>query len=255
MSTYDLLARFYDLENADFIEDLDLWVELAKASGGPVLELGCGTGRVTQQIARAGVKITGLDNSQSMLDGARAKLKRLPELAARATLIYGNMTKFEIPESRFALCIVPFNTFMHLQTTAEQLAMLTCARKHLTPGSQLVLDITNPSPTYADPPSESLMHERTFRDEAMSLTVQQFSTLRVERTAQQAQIVYHYDVLDDEGHLKRTLVPITLRYTFPIEMGLLLDRAGFRLAHLYGDYEESPLEDESERMVVVAEAV
>jgi SAM-dependent methyltransferase len=265
--SYDLLARFYDLENADFIEDLDFWVALAKESGGPVLELGCGSGRVTQQIARVGVDITGIDNSQAMLMLARAKLRHTPELAKRATLLYGDMLSFEIknpvgqePNSpntnlQFALCIVPFNTFMHLHTTSDQLAVLARVRKHLAPGGKLVMDITNPAPAYTDPGDETLTHERTFRNDTTVTTVQQFSTLRIDRTAQLAHIVYHYDTVAEDNTLKRTLVPITLRYTFPIEMGLLLDKAGFKLTHLYGDYDESPLDDESGRMVVVAEVV
>ncbi|MEK7786506.1 MAG: SAM-dependent methyltransferase, partial [Chloroflexota bacterium] len=64
-----------------------------------------------------------------------------------------------------------------------------------------------------------------------------------------------YDALAADGAVKRTLVPLTLRYTFPAEMSLLLERTGFRLAHLYGDYDESALTDESERMIVVAEAI
>lgn len=266
--TYDLLFRFYDLENADFVEDLDFWVRLAKESRGPVLELGCGSGRVTQQIARAGVTVVGLDNSEPMLSLARARLARQPELAARTTLIYGDMTDFSLapptappaqgePPDRptlFNLILVPFNTFMHLLTTVDQLAMLDCSRKHLRPGGRLVLDLTHAAPAYADPQTGSLTLERTFRDDVNNVTIEQFSTLRLERTAQLAHIVWHYDSIADDGSAKRTLVPLTLRYTFPAEMGLLLDRAGFRLAHLYGDYDESPLDDESERMLVVAHA-
>lgn len=262
--SYDLLARFYDLENADFIEDLDFWVDLAKESGGPVLELGCGSGRVTQQIARAGITVAGLDNSPAMLDLARSKLGRKPAVAARATLLAGDMTDFDLaaligsgpnpaPDG-FALIIAPFNTFMHLLTPAEQLALLTCARKHLAPGGRLVLDLTNPAPAYADPPTEALTLERTFRDEAAGLTVEQFSTLRLDRLDQIAHIIYRYDATAADGSLRRTLVPLTLRYTFPAEMSLLLGRAGLRLAHLYGDYDEAPLDDESGRMLVVAEA-
>jgi len=254
--TYDLLSRFYDLENADFTEDLDFWVRLAKECGGPVLELGCGTGRVTQQIARAGINVVGLDYSEEMLVLARAKLNRRPELAARATLIYGDMQNFDIDVSRLSfastadssrlqtaptslhLIIVPFNTFMHLLTTADQLAMLACARKHLGPGGRLVLDMTNPAPAYADSPHETLTLE-----------------LRIDRVDQIAHIVYHYDATAADGSLKRTLVPLTLRYTFPAEMKLLLERSGFKLVHMYGDYAGSPLDDESERMIVVAEAV
>src|SRR3990172_3774670 len=169
--TYDLLAHFYDLENADFIEDLDFWVGLAKESGGPVLELGCGSGRVTQQIAPAGITIVGLDHSEPMLALARAKLNRKSEVAARATLVCGDMTNFNLaptPNSNphhFPLIIVPFNTFMHLLTVTDQLAMLTCSRKHLITGGKLVLDLTNPASAYADPPAETLTLERTFRDD------------------------------------------------------------------------------------------
>ncbi|HLB47309.1 MAG TPA: class I SAM-dependent methyltransferase [Anaerolineales bacterium] len=259
--TYDLLAHFYDLENADFIEDLDFWVGLAKESGGPVLELGCGSGRVTQQIARAGITIVGLDNSEPMLALARAKLNRKSEVAARATLVCGDMTNFNLaptPNSNshhFPLIIVPFNTFMHLLTVTDQLAMLTCSRKHLITGGKLVLDLTNPASAYADPPAETLTLERTFRDDVNDLTIQQFSIIRLDRTAQIARIIWHYDSIAADGTVKRALVPLTLRYTFPAEMGLLLERSGFRLVHLYGDYDESPLDDESERMIVVAEAV
>lgn len=252
MILYDSLSRFYDLENADFVEDLDFWVGVAKDSGGPVLELGCGSGRATQQIARAGVNVTGLDNSEPMLALARAKLNRKPELAVRATLVHGDMTNFDLA-AKFAAVICPFNTFMHLTTTAEQLALLSCARRHLNPGGLLVLDLTNPAPAYLDS-NESLTLERTFRDDENNLTIQQFAATRVDRTAQIAHILWQYDALAGDGAVKRTLVPLALRYTFPAEMGLLLERTGFRLAHLYGDYDESPLTDESERMIVVAEA-
>lgn len=270
--TYDLLSRFYDLENADFTEDIDFWVGLAKEANGPTLELGCGTGRVTQQIARAGCTVVGLDNSEPMLALARAKLARKPELAARATLLLGDMTNFDLTAHRgykpllrddsttglpdyptIGLVIAPFNTFMHLLTTADQLALLTCARKHLQPGGTLALDLTNPAPAYADP-NESLTLERTFRDDEADLTIQQFSTIQLDRTAQVAHIVWQYDAIAADGAVRRTLAPLELRYTFPAEMSLLLDRAGFRLAHLYGDYDEGPLTDESERMIVVAEA-
>lgn len=253
MPPYDSLARFYDLENADFIEDLDLWVNLAKAAGGTTLELGCGTARVTQQIARAGLSVVGLDNSEAMLEIARAKLARKPALAARAKLVKAAMTDFDLGQ-QFDLIIAPFNTFMHLQTAAEQLALLGCSRRHLRPGGTLALDLANPALAYADD-NESLTLERTFRDDEADLTIQQFSTIRLERTAQVAHIVWQYDAVAADGAVRRTLVPLALRYTFPAEMSLLLDRAGFRLAHLYGGYDEAPLTDDSHRMIVIAHAV
>lgn len=248
---YDALAKFYDLENADFIHDLDFWVALAKASQGEVLEIGCGSGRVLQQIARAGITITGIDNSEAMLALARVKLSRKPELAARAKLINANMTTFTLDE-KFNLIIAPFNTFMHLLNVSDQIAFLTCARRHLNDGGSLVLDLTNPAPAYTDT-NESLTLERTFRDGESNLTIQQFATTRVDRVNQLAHILWQYDAIDSQGDIKRTLLPLELRYTFPAEMSLLLEKCGFKLSHLYGDYDESPLEEESERMIVVAD--
>ncbi len=277
MNIYETLSGFYDLENADFVEDLDFWVGLAKEANGAVLELGCGTGRVTQQIARAGINIVGIDNSEAMLALCRAKLARNADVAARATLLLGDMTNFDLtarlPTRRgykpllrnnpttglpdyptIRLVIAPFNTFMHLLTTAEQLALLNCARQHLGVGGKLALDLTNPVPAYVDT-SESLTLERAFRDDEHDLTIQQFSAIRIDRASQIAHIVWQYDALAADGMMRRTLAPLDLRYTFPAEMGLLLERTGFRLAHLYGDYDGTPLTDESERMIVVAETV
>ena len=250
---YDVLAKFYDLENADFIHDLDFWVALAKASQGDVLEIGCGTGRVLQQIARAGINIVGIDNSEAMLTLARAKLDRKPELAARAKLLNADMTNFAL-DQKFNLIIAPFNTFMHLLNVSDQIAFLTCARRHLNDGGHLVLDLTNPIPVYADS-NESLTLERTFRDDEANLTIQQFATTHIDRTSQLAHILWQYDAIDSQGDVRRTLLPLELRYTLPAEMSLLLEKCGFKLSHLYGDYDESPLEDESERMIVVAEYV
>ena len=247
---YDALAKFYDLENADFTHDLDFWVALAKASQGEVLEIGCGSARELQQIARAGINIVGMDNSEAMLTLARAKLDRKPELAARAKLVNADMTNFAL-EEKFNLIIAPFNTFMHLLNVSDQIAFLTCARRHLNSGGTLVLDLTNPAPAYADT-NESLTLERAFRDEETNLTIQQFATTRVDRISQLAHILWQYDTIDSQGGVKRTLLPLDLRYTFPAEMSLLLEKCGFKLSHLYGDYDESPLDDESERMIVVA---
>jgi hypothetical protein len=143
---------------------------------------------------------------------------------------------------------------MHLLNVSDQIAFLTCARRHLNGGGILVLDLTNPAPAYADT-NESLTLERTFRDEETNHTIQQFATTRVDRISQLAHILWQYDTIDSQGDVKRILLPLELRYTFPAEMSLLLEKCGLKLSHLYGDYDESPLDDESERMIVVAETV
>ncbi len=257
MTPYSTLARYYDLENADFIEDLDFWLELAEESGDPVLELGCGTGRVLLHLARRGHAVTGLDNSPEMLARLESKGVRL-NAPTRARLdvsiVRADMKDFTT-EQHFRLALMPFNTFMHLLTLEDQIAALSCIRKHLQPGAALALDMPNPGEAYAAPAGEQgLTLERTFMDGESGSAVQQFSSVAVDRAAQLAHITWLYDAVAPDGAVQRAIVPLTLRYTFPGEMRLLLEKCGFTLAHLYGDYQRAPFADGSPRMIVVATA-
>jgi SAM-dependent methyltransferase len=250
--TYDLLSRYYDLENADFTEDLDFWLDLAETHGDPILELGCGSGRVLLHLARRGHAITGVDNSPEMLALLEAKLKQAStkHIAVPPTRLAASLHDFQTTES-FKLAIMPFNTFMHLLTLEAQTAALVNIRQHLAVGAPLALDMPNPGDAYAGP-EPGLALERTFRDGAS--TVQQFSCIALDRAAQLAHITWLYDAIAPGGAVQRTVVPLTLRYTFPGEMRLLVERCGFTLTHLYGDYDCSPLADGSPRMIVVATA-
>src|SRR5262245_43617264 len=101
--------------------DVAFYVNAAKAYGGPVLELGCGSGRVTQAIAQAGFRVTGLDLSAKMLARAEEKVSALPaEVRSRVSLTLGNMTNFEL-DTKFPLVIIPFRPFQHLLETQLQL--------------------------------------------------------------------------------------------------------------------------------------
>ncbi len=247
---YSLLARYYDLENAAFTEDLAFWLTLAEEAGGPVLELGCGTGRVLLPLARQGIAVTGVDNAQPMLDRLQAKLRAAPVHPA-PTVLNADLATFAAA-GPFALAIAPFNTFMHLLTLDAQLAVLANVRHHLAPGARLALDLTNPASAYAS--DDAGLHlERTFNDGETH--IQQFSRLEIDRGAQLAHITWLYDAVGPDQVVRRTTAPLTLRYTFPAEMRLLLERTGFRLYAVYGDYGFGPYHGDAERMLVVAEAV
>lgn len=252
--SYAHLARYYDLENADFTEDLEFWLELADEYGDPVLELGCGTGRVLLNLARRGHAVTGVDNAPEMLARLEAKLNTASHrhLAQAPVLLQAGMDAFEAPQS-FRLAIMPFNTFMHLLTPEAQLATLTHLRGRLASGAALALDLTNPGEAYSAQEETGLTLERTFADG--DRTVQQFASVALDRAAQLARITWLYDSTAPDGGLQRTIVPLTLRHTFPGEMRLLLERCGFALTHLYGDYDRSPYVDGAPRLLVLATAV
>jgi SAM-dependent methyltransferase len=249
MDSYTSIARFYDLENADFTEDLPLWVDLARAQGGPVLELGCGSGRVLLHLAREGFTATGVDSSPAMLTLARNRLALQPSIAHRITLREDDFIRLRLGKT-FPLVLLPFNTFAHMVDPADVHAALETISRHLPPGGRAVFALPNPIPIYGDPP-EALVLERTFRDEVRSLTIQQFSSLRVDRAAQLGYITWIYDAIDPSGKVTRTAIPMTLRYFFPNELSTLFAGAGLQLLHLWGDYDRSPFIEDSPVLIAV----
>src|SRR5205814_3458286 len=109
--------------------------------GDPILELGCGTGRITMALAEAGKRITGLDLSGRMLERAVKKRAELRvEARERVHLMQGDMARFDLGE-KFRLVIIPFRPFQHLLEVRQQVDCLDCARKHLAPGGRLILDV------------------------------------------------------------------------------------------------------------------
>jgi SAM-dependent methyltransferase len=242
---YETLARFYDLEHTDLNADLVFYLHYAQGAAGPVLELGCGSGRLLLPLAQAGIDLTGVDLSPAMLALARKKL------GGRVELIEGDMCTLALP-GRYALAIVSINSFMHLQTTAEQLAALGNIARHLQPGGRLIVDL---------PPGDELFHqdadarltlERQFVDPATGHQIMKQVVSRIDWATQRQKVIHIYDELLPDGTLKRTVVPMTLRHVFRYELALLLDKSGYTLESLYGDYDLSPYESGCPRMIAVA---
>lgn len=143
---YALVADLYDFVHPyKSRPDIEFFVEAATDAGGPVLELGCGTGRVLIPTARAGITITGLDASPHMLAICRQRLSDEPEtVSSRVTVVQGDMRNFDIDET-FNLVTIPFRPLQHLLTTDDQLSSLERIRRHLAAGGHLVFDVFNPS--------------------------------------------------------------------------------------------------------------
>jgi len=142
MSSYDPIAEVYDPWSAGVIEDISFYVEEALASGGPVVELGVGTGRIAIPTALAGVDVIGVDSSAGML-AVCAERGREAGVAARLDLRVGDMRRPPVTE-RVPLVTCPFRAYLHLSSDDERLEALRAARALLTPAGRLVFDVFAP---------------------------------------------------------------------------------------------------------------
>jgi SAM-dependent methyltransferase len=240
---YSFVSEFYDfIEPYRARPDLDFYVELAQASGGPVLEVGCGTGRVLIPVAQSGVAIAGLDLSPGMLEICRRKLAEEPaDVQARVSLHPGDMRDFDLGRT-FALATTPFRAFQHLETAEDQLSCLAAIHRHLRPDGRLVLDLFNPGLPYltdearfeewGDEPDLLMPDGRRVR--------RRFRIARRDwfRQIQDSEIIYH--VTHPDGREERLVHSFPMRYIFRYEAEHLLARSGFEVEALYADFQRSP---------------
>ena len=143
MSAYDAIARLYDAWSTGVVEDISFYVDEALASGGPVVELGVGTGRIAVPTAMAGVHVIGVDSSAGML-AVCAEAARAAGVDGRLDLRQGDLRRPPV-EERVPLVTCPFRAYLHLADDAERLAALGAARELLLPGGRLVFDVFVPS--------------------------------------------------------------------------------------------------------------
>jgi SAM-dependent methyltransferase len=255
---YDsFIADYYDTSPilAKRTQDVAFYVNAVKKYGDPVLELGCGTGRITMAIAEAGYRIVGLDISEKMLERAGEKrAARRREARERVHLVQGDMTDFDLGE-KFRLIVIPFRPFQHLLEIEQQIGCLDCAKKHLAANGRLILDFFQTDAERIHDPKflkESPLTEYDLpggRHVAMSERVAAFH-----RGQQRNDVEMIFRVTHSDGKEERLVMAWTLRYFFRYEVEHLLGRCGFRLEAVYGDFDTSPLEDESPEMIFVATA-
>jgi SAM-dependent methyltransferase len=141
VSAYDKIARLYDPWSRSVVEDVPFYLDEARRSGGPVLELAVGTGRIAVPIAASGISVVGVDLSEGMLQVAR---ERAQEVGAEIDLRYGDMREPPV-EGTFPLVLVPFRSMLHMETDADRRAVLRAVKRHLAPTGRLIFDVFAPA--------------------------------------------------------------------------------------------------------------
>ena len=249
---YERLARFYDQIHAELQEDIGFVLTFAARQNGPLLELGCGTGRLLIPLARAGHQVTGVDSSPAMLQRAHRRLEEeTATIKARLTLLEADM--LALPgQQQYAAAILGYNTAMHLNQ-AQLGRCLRQLKQRLLPGGQLLLDLANPHLVEATPPDRAVTLERVWQEPDEGVTVQQFASSWLDPMAQTLQISWWFDeVATSSGTVRRTVSPMLYHYFYLHQLtGILLEN-GFTVVDVLGSYQEEPFAEESERLLIIA---
>ena len=241
-------AELYDRVGTPPAASVDFYVELARSAHGDVLELACGTGRVTIPIAQAlaaqaGRAVAGLDLAPAMLDAARAKGTTA---GVAPDFVLSDMRRFALGR-RFELIFVAFNSLLHLMTNEALAECFACVREHLAPGGTFAFDVFNPSvEMLARSPSERTTVVRVPDDTLGEIHVE--ATMNYDAATQVNRSTFHFSA---PGRADYMTVPIHLRSLFPLELPLLLSANEFRLEARYGDFGREPFESGSARQVCI----
>ena len=248
---YRAIGEWYDAEHDPVVEDVALYLQLAEIVGDPILELGCGSGRIIAPLAAAGHDVTGVDRSASMLKRARHRLAASG--SDDVALVLAEMD--QLPDTlagRHGLAILSHNTLLHATTSDAQRAVLTAARSALDPRGMLALDVINPIGGIATADDGRVTLEG--RWELHGGSVAKFSTRSVDHSSQRIVTDIWYDHVDPRGVVHRTATRLELRYVTVSELLLQLELCGFVEPQVYGSYDLDPYSEVSPRIVVTAEA-
>jgi len=243
---YEDSAQYYDLAPAyQSRTDAAFYLARSLEAHGPVLELGCGSGRVLVPIARAGVDITGLDASPAMLEICRARL-RAEGLSAPTVL--GDMRHFDLAR-KFALITIPFRPFQHLLDPPDQIACLESVRRHLAPEGRFLFDVFDPRMDLITGLDgvETVEFEFTAPNgRAMRRSVKRIRHDRV-RQVQHMELIF-----TDQQTGAREAMPLVMRYFFRYELEHLLARCGFEVMEVLGDFDGSAVGATPKELIVLS---
>jgi SAM-dependent methyltransferase len=219
VSAYDQIARLYDPWSRSVVEDVSFYVEEAVAAGGPVVELGVGTGRIAVPVAAAGIQVIGVDASAGMLQVAREQAE-LAGVSGRLDLRHGDLRKPPV-QGRYPLVIIPFRSLLHMETDRDRRAALRAVRRLVAHNGRFVFDVFAPgAEDIAETHGRWLEREPGIWERADWNEETRTLTLRVR---------------GDEGETEMSLSWLSVG-----EWGELLLAAGFEVEALYGWFDRQP---------------
>ena len=247
---WDEYAPFYDWENAQTLgrRDVPFWRRIAAVAGGPVLELGCGTGRVSLPLARAGVELVGIDRSAPMLDRARRRILKSsnPRILKSLDLVRGDIRQLPFEDETFPMVLAPYGILQSLIRPRDLTATLASVARVVAPGGTFGIDLVPDVPKWREYENRVQLRgraggahltliESVRQDPKRHLTT--FGQQYVERRG---------------GGTREHRFDLTFRTLSVRQMTRQLERAGFRVDAVLGDYRGRPWDDRADVWIIMA---
>jgi SAM-dependent methyltransferase len=226
-------AGYYTAAYAERTADVDYYVALAEKYGGPILEYGCGNGRIALPIARLGIDITGVDRSDTMLADFRASLKQeAREVRKRVSIKRGDMRKLTL-RRKFPLVLCTFNTFLHLYTRDDVERFCARVRRHMTPRGRFVVDVCMPDPEELHRDPSRIYRQPRFKHSSGQV-VRYGERFDYDRLRQ---VLFVSMEFEPTGRpLEGWVTPLAHRQFFPQELEALLHYNGLEVVDVHGDF-------------------
>ena len=245
---WDEYAEFYDWENARTMgrRDVRFWQAFARQAGGPVLELGCGTGRVTSPLGRAGIRIVGLDRSPEMLARARRRVRRLGAHAP-VSLVRGDVSSLPFMDARFSAVIAPYGVVQSLLSDEVLRRTIEAVSRVLRPGGSLGLELVPDVPRWRETRRKmSLVGLRGPNGRPVRLIES------VHQDRERRMTIFTQEFVEGTGAARRVLrFTIRFRTLHVPAMIRRLEHAGFRMDHTFGGYRGEAWSEDADTWILL----
>ena len=245
-------SNLYDLDQRDnLIADIPFYMDYAKKQNGHILELGCGTGRVSIELAKAGFSVTGLDLSEKMLEIYKDKVSTLQnDEQNRINIINGNMASFKI-DTKFSLIIAPFRAFQSLTQENDIQNCLNCIKNHLDIDGIFIINVFRPNKVLDESwcSGENIQWERDDPKTGFHVIKKDVR----EKINIKNQIIYPrfiFEIADKEGKINKIYEDLELKYYYYEQLKTILEENGFTITEEYGWYDKSKIENGRELIMI-----
>jgi ubiquinone/menaquinone biosynthesis C-methylase UbiE len=247
---WDEYAPFYDWENAQTLgrRDVAFWRRVAAKADGPVLELGCGTGRVSLPLARAGINLIGVDRSAQMLARARTQLLRSsrPHIHKSLRLVRADIRQLPFEDEAFPMVIAPYGILQSLIRPRDLTATLASVARVIEPGGSLGIDLVPDVPKWREYENRVQLRGKT-RGAQITL----IESVRQDPTRHLTTFLQTY-VERRGADTREHRFDLTFRTLSVRQMTRQLERAGFRVDAVLGDYRGRPWDDRADVWIIMA---